>query len=100
MPFEKYDTRYSHKFETCYPAEFGHTLELFFGGGVPKSIFVRSGSKSVFRTHKHHQIALNFETNPMGPVPGSETKISRKKGLNFLIGFRIFLGCCHDSLTA
>jgi len=73
------------------PAEFGHTLELFFGRGVPKSIFVRSGSKSVFRTHKH-QNAQNFETNPMGPVPGSETHISRKKSFNFLIGARIFLG--------
>ena len=74
------------------PAEFGHTLELFFGRGVPKSIFVRSGSKSVFRTHKYHQKAQNFETNPMGPVPGSETQISRKKSLNFLIGVRISLG--------
>jgi len=64
----------------CYcPAEFGHTLELFLGRGVPKSIFARSGPKSVFRTHKYHKNAQNFETNPMGPVPGSETQISRKK---------------------
>ena len=28
----------------------------------------------------------------MGPVPGSETQISRKKSLNFLIGVRIFDG--------
>ena len=28
----------------------------------------------------------------MGPVPGSETQISRKKSLNLLIGVRIFLG--------
>ena len=75
-----------------YPAEFGHTLELFFGRGVPKSIFARSGSKSVFRTHKYHQNTRNFETNPMGPVPGSETHISRKKSFNFLIGARILVG--------
>ena len=68
------------------------TLELFFGRGVPKSIFARSGSKSVFRTHKYHQNAQNFETNPMGPVPGSETQISREKSFNFLIGVRILLG--------
>ena len=72
------------------PAEFGHTLELFFGRGVPTSIFARSGSKSVFRTHKYHQTAQNFETNPMGPVPGSKTHISRKKSLNLLSGVRIF----------
>ena len=34
------------------------------------------GSISKFRTHKYHKIARNFETNPMGPVTGSETHIS------------------------
>ena len=48
----------------------------------------------MFRTHNYLQTARNFETNPMGPVPGSETQISRKKSLNFLIGVRIFLGMC------
>ena len=81
-----------HHFIMWSPAEFGHTLELFFGRGFQKSIFARSGSKSVFRTHKYLQNAQNFETNPMGPVPGSETQISGKKSLNFLIGVRIFLG--------
>ena len=72
---------------------------FFFGRGVQKSIFVRSGSKSVFRTHKYHQNARNFETNPMGLVPGSETHISRKKSFNFLIGARILLGETITNLT-
>ena len=69
---------------SCYllsvsPAEYGHNLKHFFERGVPKSILARFGSISEFRTHKYHQTAQNFETNPMGPVPGSETQISRKK---------------------
>jgi len=61
-------------------------------------MFARSASKSVFRTHKYNQNAQNFETNPMGPVPGSETHISRKKSLSFLIGVRICLGRGPDWL--
>ena len=34
---------------------------------------------SEFRTHQYHQNALNFQTNPMEPVPGSETQISWTK---------------------
>jgi len=77
---------------SMYPSRIRAYFRIFFGRGVPKSIFARSGSKSVFRTHKYHQTAQNFETNPMGPVPGSETQISRKKSWNFLIGVRILLG--------
>ena len=50
-----------------------HSLKLFLGRGVPKSIFVRSGSISEFRTHDYHKTARNLATNPMGPVPAPET---------------------------
>ena len=65
----------------------------FVGRGVPKSIFVWSGSISVFRTHKYFQIAQNFATNPMGPR-GLKPTFPGKQSLNFLIGVRIFLGIC------
>ena len=69
------------------PAEFGHTLELCFWKGCPKiDLLSNPGPKRcsvVFRTHKYHQTARNFETNPMGPVPGSETQISRQIEVDF-----------------
>ena len=56
-------------------AKFESTFKLFFGRGVPKSILIRSGSISEVRTHTYCKIAKNFETNPMGPVPGSEIQM-------------------------
>lgn len=58
---------------------------LFDGGALPKSIFVRPGSISELRTHR---CTWNFETDPMGPVPLSETQVSRKQSLIFVIGIR------------
>jgi len=46
-----------------------------FSEGVSRN---RLLSVSQFRTHTYHQTARNFETNPMGTVPGSETQVSRK----------------------
>jgi len=45
---------------------------------------------SEFRTHEYHTIAGNFETNPMGAVPGSETQMVQGKNMVY-ISFR-FLG--------
>ena len=52
-------------------------FQFVFRMGAPKWMFVRAGSISEFRTHKYHEIAQKFGTNPMGPAPGSETQISR-----------------------
>ena len=68
------------------PSRIRAYFNLFWGREVPKSTFARFGSISECRTHKYHQIAYNFETNPMGPVPGSETQITRKTNYFFLLG--------------
>ena len=53
-------------------------LSNCFGRGVPKSMFVQSGSISESWTRKYHKALRNFETNPKEPIPGSETLIFRK----------------------
>jgi len=58
-------------------------------------IFVRSGSISECRTHKYHEIAWHFEANPMEPVPGCETQISRNKKLQLVNRFSICLGILY-----
>lgn len=60
-----------------------HTLKLSFGRVVPESSFARSGCISEFRTHKCHQLAYKFDTNPLEPVLGSETHISREESFSF-----------------
>ena len=55
------------------------------GRGVSKSFLVRSGSISEIRRHKYYE--RTFETNPIGPVPGSDSQITRQK-IVFLIGVR------------
>ena len=60
-------------------AEFGHTLKIVFGGSFPKLILDRFASISQFRTHKIPPNGTEFRDESKGPVPGSETRISRKK---------------------
>jgi len=77
---QRHRVRWKLKHKSIVLSEYSTQWNSFWGGrGVLKSSCVRSGSISELQTHKFHKTTWNFVTNPMGPVPGSESQIFRTK---------------------